>query len=105
MPSHEEKARRKALKNATRQAERDAIRSSLPLTRDQMRNLFDFVDQQLSENECDDTLRAALLFLEQQQLPVEPVVSWLRNNGGYCDCEALANAEERFLFAFPELDT
>src|SRR5262249_17667305 len=105
MTRQEEQNRRKAPKNAARGAERDAIHSSLPLTPEQMRSLCDFVDQQLSESECDGTLRAALLFLEQQQLPVDPVVSWLRNNGGYCDCEVLANAEERFLFAFPELDT
>ena len=27
-------------------------------------------------------------------LPTEHVVAWLHENGGSCDCEALANAEE-----------
>jgi Na+-transporting NADH:ubiquinone oxidoreductase subunit NqrF len=27
------------------------------------------------------------------------------NAGGQCDCEVLANAEEKFLFAFPDNDS
>jgi hypothetical protein len=102
MPTPEETARRRALKQGTRQAERDAIRSTLPLTPEQMCRLFDFVDEQLSAVSCDDTLRNALAFLGKEGLPVDPVIRWLENAGGYCDCEVLANAEEKFLFAFPE---
>jgi hypothetical protein len=63
MPTPEETARRKALKQATRQAEREAIRSTLPLTPEQMRRLFDFVDEQLSAVSCDDILHNTLVFL------------------------------------------
>jgi hypothetical protein len=101
MPTPEETARRKALKQANRQAEREAIRSGLPLSPEQMRNLFDFVDEQLSSVDCDDSLRWTLAFLENGRLAVDPVVRWLQNAGGYCDCEVLANAEEKFLSAFP----
>ena len=102
MPGAEEIARRKALKQAMRQAERERIRSTLPLTPEQMRRLFDFLDEQLSAVPCDDTLQNTLAFLGQEGLPVDPVVHWLGNAGGYCDCEVLANAEEKFQFAFPE---
>jgi hypothetical protein len=29
-------------------------------------------------------------------LAVEKTVPWLREQGGYCDCEVLANVEDRF---------
>jgi hypothetical protein len=102
MVSSEEKARRKALKQGVRQEERDQIRSSLPISQPQMRALFDSVDQQLTDQNCDDTLKYTLAFLNQHGLSVEPVIKWLEAAGAYCDCEVLANAEQRFLFAFGE---
>jgi hypothetical protein len=101
MPTPEEEERRKALKQAVRQAERDHIRSTLPIPAEQMRALFDFVGQKLSGNECDNRLTHTLVFLGDNELPVDQVVRWLHDAGGYCDCEVLANAEEKFLFAFP----
>ena len=101
MPGAEEIARRKALKQAMRQAERERIRSTLPLTPEQMRRLFDFLDEQLSAVPCDDTLQNTLAFLGKESLPIDPVIHWLENAGGYCDCEVLANAEEKSLSAFP----
>ena len=103
MPTPEEEERRKALKQAVRQGERDHIRSTLPIPAEQMRALFDFVDQKLSGNECDNRLTHTLIFLGDNQLPVDQVVRWLQDAGGYCDCEVLANAEEKFLFAFPRI--
>jgi hypothetical protein len=29
-------------------------------------------------------------------MPVAMVIHWLRDQGGYCDCEVLANVEERW---------
>jgi len=29
------------------------------------------------------------------------VLDWLQEAGGFCDCEVLANAEEKFLSSFP----
>jgi len=33
-------------------------------------------------------------FIRGHFLPEKAVVSWLEDNGGYCNCEALANAEQ-----------
>jgi hypothetical protein len=33
-------------------------------------------------------------WLENQGLTVAKVLEWLNSNGGYCDCEALANSEQ-----------
>jgi hypothetical protein len=37
-------------------------------------------------------------------VPVERVVLWLNDNGFYCDCEALANAEEAWRHAIGDVD-
>lgn len=102
MLSQEEKLRRQALKQAGRQAERDALRASLPIPIAKMRALFDFIDQQLSEEACDDTLRYTLSFLSQNGIDAGPTTEWLKKHGGYCDCEVLANSEAKFIEAFPE---
>ncbi|HTC95325.1 MAG TPA: DUF2695 domain-containing protein [Terriglobales bacterium] len=101
MPSFEERQKRKAIKGSLKATEAGSVRESLPITAQQMKSLFDFVDEHLSDSECDHSLRHTLAFLESQGIPAEPVVPWLRNAHGYCDCEVLFNAEEKFNFAFP----
>jgi Protein of unknown function (DUF2695) len=78
MPSPDEKARRKALKNAVREGERDRIRQSLPLPARQMKELFDFVDEELAESSCDHIMRHTLGFLETHNITPEPVLKWLQ---------------------------
>jgi hypothetical protein len=102
MLAPEEKIKRQAIKQALRQAEQERFRATLPISPELLRTLFDFVDQQLSQNECDNTFKYALYFLSDHQIDANPVVHWLENLGGYCDCEILANVEERFLEDFPE---
>jgi hypothetical protein len=48
----------------------------------------------MTENGCDHALNFTREFKHNQNLPEEPLVVWLEQNGGYCDCEVLANAEE-----------
>ena len=102
MPSREEQLKRKAAKSALRQAERERIKSSLPIPLGQMKELFNFVDRKLSESECDHTLRHTIAFLDSQQAPQEAVLSWLEDAGGYCDCEVIANAEEKLESILPD---
>lgn len=96
----EEKAKRHAIKQALRQAQRERFRAGLPLSPDLLRALFDFLDVQLSEVECDNTLKYAAIFLSERRLEAATVLKWLEGNGGFCDCEVLANVEEHFRDAF-----
>jgi hypothetical protein len=102
MPSHQEKLKRKAAKNALRQTEQDRIRASLPMLPTKMKALFDFVDQKLSESECEDTFRHTITFLDNQQIQRGAVLEWLENAGGYCDCEVLFNAEGKLESILPK---
>ena len=102
MVAPEEKAKRHAIKQALRQAEQERFRSTLPVAPELLRALFDFIDQQLGDCECDNTLQYAMLFIAQRKLEAGSVITWLESLGGFCDCEVLANVEERFLEIFPD---
>ena len=66
-----------------------------------MKGLFNYIDSRLESAECDHTLRHAIEFIHSHQLAEDAVVSWLEKNGGYCDCEAIANAEQVIEEAVP----
>lgn len=89
-----EKARRKELLHAAREDARRKVRDSLPVPAPVLKALFDYVDEQLESSECDHTLRHVPDFIRNNALLEDPVVSWLESKSGYCDCEALANAEQ-----------
>lgn len=87
--------RKKELKNAWREQERQNLTASIPMPLQDLRGLFDYLDQE-GEAGCDHTLRLTAEFLQKRGLDVERIVPWLREHGGYCDCEVLANVEDKF---------
>jgi len=94
MPDKTEKAHRKELLHSVREDARRKVLEGLPVPAPVLKTLFDYLDAQLESSECDDTLRHVRGFTRSHSLPEEAVVSWLEDNGGHCDCEALANAEQ-----------
>ena len=58
--------------------------------------LLDVLDEQLTEIECDHSLRVTEDFLADSSGEPEEVISWLIERGGVCDCEVLANLEDEF---------
>ncbi|GGH41065.1 hypothetical protein GCM10007423_36610 [Dyadobacter endophyticus] len=92
-----EKELRKQLKANLRQKAAADFENSLPMSRENFRLLFDFLDDELQNNECDNLLTITITFLQHQNISnPEQVMSWLADHGGYCDCEVLANVEEHF---------
>src|SRR5262249_54828373 len=91
MPDKTEKAHRKELQRRVREDARGKVLDSLPVPAPVLKALFDYLDGQLESSECDDTLRHVRDFSRGHSLPEESIVSWLEDNGGHCDCEALAN--------------
>lgn len=89
-----DKESKKAMRKAVRARERAAARAAFPLEPTQLQSLFDWLNVQLEDDRCDRTLRMTRAWLEQQGLDVQAVVTWLEDNGGYCDCEVLANVEQ-----------
>jgi Protein of unknown function (DUF2695) len=99
MPERPEKQRRKELLKRWGAQQRDAARAKLPLPDEQMRALFDMLDSELPERGCDHTLRLVREWAERQGIPFDALEAWCKANGGYCDCEVLANCEEQWQWA------
>jgi len=93
----DEKERRKLILNELREKQQKEFELTLPMDRKVFENLFDYLDNKLGENSCDDTNKLTLEFLLKNKIgDKETVINWLAENGGYCDCEILANVEEKF---------
>ena len=93
----DEKERRKQNLNDYRKKQRQEFEEGLPMNREDFKNLFDDLDNQLEKNGCDHTTKLTAEFLENNKISkIENVLHWLADNGGHCDCEILANVEEQF---------
>ncbi|MGY3778078.1 DUF2695 domain-containing protein [Isobaculum melis] len=68
---------------------------SLPMSREYFEGLFDYLDIKL-EKGCSHNQKLTIEYLQKYELEEERILSWLRDNGGYCDCEILMNVEEKF---------
>ncbi|HEX7869188.1 MAG TPA: DUF2695 domain-containing protein [Chryseobacterium sp.] len=97
MPDKEEKARRRQIHKELQEKAQIEFEKSLPISRENFQSLFDFLDEKLEKNGCDDGLKLTKQFLETNQIQnVDEVENWLKENGGFCDCEVLYNVEELF---------
>lgn len=97
MPDKTEKARRKQIQRELQEKARIKFEQSLPTSRELFQNSFDFLDEMLEKNTCDDSLKLTKQFLNFQNIQNrEEVENWLKENGGFCDCEVLYNVEELF---------
>jgi hypothetical protein len=90
-----DKAQRKQQLNAWRDQQRKAAIAAFPLPANDLRSLFTSLDESLSAATCDHSLRFTIAWLSARKVEQAPVVEWLRSQGGYCDCEVLANVEEK----------
>jgi hypothetical protein len=88
--------RKKELKRQFKQRERAHAEARLPLSKPDLAALFDRLDEQVGEHGCDHTLRHTQSFLAERSLDEAVVVPWLRESGGSCDCEVLANVEDEW---------
>jgi hypothetical protein len=94
MVGRKNKQSRKETLDRWKADQRANARAKLPLPDEHLQSMFDMLDDALPQCGCDHTLRLTTEWLELNKLPIEPVVNWLHENGGYCDCEALANSEQ-----------
>ena len=80
---------------AWKQQERQKLADSIPMSHQNLSDLFDYLDSALVDG-CDHTLRLTEQFLRKCNVDSQSVVPWLNEHGGYCDCEVLANVEDKF---------
>ncbi len=93
MPDESEKQRRKTIRQELRSAEKLKAEMELPAPKHLLQDLFQWVDDRL-ENGCDHTLRYTVQYIHENGLDEEHTLQWLREFGGYCDCEVVMNVED-----------
>lgn len=97
MPDKSEKQKRKDLQEEYTRKQQEEFNNSLPMGRMLFTDLFDFLDKELSEQECDNELTLTKAWIEVNNPDnADKIIRWLRDHGGYCDCEVLMNTEEYF---------
>ena len=89
-----DKERKKRLRKEVRAKERATARAAFPLPAAELRHLFDWLNEKLGVEDCDRTLRLTFVWMEARGHDPAAVVPWLEDNGGFCDCEVLANVEQ-----------
>ncbi len=82
--------------------ERIRFIENLPATREQIEDLFDYLDVRLAKTECAHDLKFTMQFLMENRLNMPKFMSWLNENGAYCDCEILQYVEPQWFQAFGE---
>jgi hypothetical protein len=97
MDDKNEIERRKQITRELKLKAKQEFYNSLPTSAENFKALFDYLDKQLSKNDCDHSLKFSINFLESLKLGnTQEIAEWLKHNEGYCDCEVLANVEEKF---------
>ena len=82
------------LKKQWQTAEKQRARVALPLSDDDFAALFHTVETLLSQEGCDHSLRFTTDWIADKSLAGGPLLEWLADNGGYCDCEVVSNARD-----------
>jgi hypothetical protein len=77
-----------------KEQERRRAEAELPASKDVLQSLFDWLDEKLEADSCDDTLRFTLEFAKANKVDETRLSDWTKQYGGYCDCEVLANVPD-----------
>ncbi len=96
MPSKAEKERRKQLHRELAHKEYEEFINGLPIEQSLILELFDYLDLQLGERDCDHDFTITKDFLLKNGLDNDKIFDWFKKHGGYCDCEILYNVEGKF---------
>lgn len=96
MPSKAEKERRKQIHRELANKEYEEFIKSLPIDQSLILELFDYLDSQLGERDCNHDYSITNDFLKSKGINNGKIFDWFQEHGGYCDCEILFNIEEKF---------
>src|SRR3954466_7922481 len=69
--------------------ELEAFLETLRAGQETVSRMFDYIEDELYESKCDDTLSRAMRFMMENRLDFPKITTWLNENGGYCDCKVM----------------
>jgi hypothetical protein len=87
------KDEKRRLKRVWKAQERERAEKLLPAPKEVLLKLFDHLDEHLSRDGCDHTLKLTLAWAVTKGLDGDQIAAWTREYGGFCDREVLANVE------------
>lgn len=93
-----DKVSKKLMKKAFKEKEQREFEESLPMKGVDFLPLFDFLEEELDEVDCDGGLSLLDKYCKKQNLDFDTLKNWFNQYGGFCDCEILANIEEKFYY-------
>ena len=100
-----DKAKRKEIRKKLAEKEFETFKNSLPADESIFPQLFDYLDFQLERKGCNHTTILSQTFLDNKGLQnTDDIINWFAENGGYCDCEVLANVEGLFEYLLPPIE-
>jgi hypothetical protein len=82
------------LPGAAENEEIQRAQKELPAPRQVLDVLFTWLEEKLSDTECDNTLRLTAEFAELNGLDDKRLCQWVKQYDGYCDCEVLWNVRD-----------
>ena len=83
-------------KGAWKAEQRQQAQAAFPIASAFLQSLFEHVEARVGSEGCDHTYRFTNEWLFDHQLPSIPVLAWLAEHGGFCDCEVVANARDHW---------
>ncbi|WP_433045004.1 DUF2695 domain-containing protein [Dactylosporangium sp. CS-033363] len=98
MGNSPEKARRRQLRDAYKNADRAAGAALMPLDAAQLQSLVEFVDGRLAAEGCDHSTRHAERWARDHGVEWDALRGGLAEFGGYCDCEVVLNCGPEEVF-------
>ena len=99
MKNKNEIEKKKQLKRIFKEKIRNEFENSLPISKEEFKNLFSFINKKLNTHRCDDTFTHTINYLKNNNIKhISEVENWLNNHGAFCDCEVLLNVEEKFSY-------
>lgn len=66
-----------------------------PISYENVKALFEYLNRP-NPPACDHTHKECVEYLRHRQLPIESTLAWLRENGGFCDCEVIFNVTDEW---------
>ena len=89
--------RKRVIARRVREGRRAAEREEFPLSAAAFGQIFEMLDERLAKERCDHSLRFTAGWLSARGLDPVPVVEWLCEHGGSCDCEVRTNVADAVL--------
>ena len=81
------------IKGQIAEADRIVFENAAPLSLQQLRDLFSYLN---SKTQCNHTFSDTRSFAEQHRVDAAQLLLWLNEHGAHCDCEVIYNVYDEF---------